>query len=50
VALRGTAVAGDPLVAATAARATSELGESGFAAAYAQGAKQTRDQALSTLG
>lgn len=50
VALRGTAVTGDPLVAATAARATAELGETGFAAAYAQGAAQTREQALSTLG
>jgi predicted ATPase/DNA-binding SARP family transcriptional activator len=49
VALRGTAVTGDPLVAATAARATAELGESGFGAAYAQGARQTRAKALAAL-
>jgi predicted ATPase/DNA-binding SARP family transcriptional activator len=49
VALRGTTVANDPLVAATAARATKELGETGFAAAYADGARQTREQALTTL-
>jgi predicted ATPase/DNA-binding SARP family transcriptional activator len=49
VALRGMAISGDPLVTSTAARATEELGETGFAAAYAHGAKQTRDQALSTL-
>jgi tetratricopeptide (TPR) repeat protein len=50
VALRGMAVTGGPLVAATVARATEELGEAGFAAAYAHGAKQTREQALATLG
>lgn len=49
VALRGMAITGDPEVAATAARATAQLGEAGFAAAYAQGAKQTREQALSAL-
>jgi predicted ATPase/DNA-binding SARP family transcriptional activator len=49
VALRGMAITGAPLVTATATRATAELGEAGFAAAYAQGAKQTREQALTTL-
>jgi predicted ATPase/DNA-binding SARP family transcriptional activator len=49
VALRGMAITGDPGVAATAARATASLGETAFAAAYAQGAKQTRPQALTTL-
>lgn len=49
VALRGMAITNDPLVTATAARATAEMGEAGFASAYAQGAKQTRDQALTTL-
>jgi len=49
VALRGTAVAGDRSVADTAARATEALGEAGFAAAYAQGVRQTRDEALATL-
>jgi len=49
VALRGTAVAGDPLVTATAARATAELGTEAFAAAYAHGARQTRDEALAEL-
>jgi hypothetical protein len=44
------AITGGPLVAATVARATEELGEAGFAAAYAHGAKQTREQALATLG
>ncbi|MFB9447675.1 AfsR/SARP family transcriptional regulator [Dactylosporangium vinaceum] len=37
VALRGTAVAGDPDVAATAAGATAALGPSAFADAYAEG-------------
>jgi predicted ATPase/DNA-binding SARP family transcriptional activator len=50
VALRGTAITGDPLVTAVAARATEEIGNAGFAAAYAQGAKQTREQALAELG
>jgi predicted ATPase/DNA-binding SARP family transcriptional activator len=49
VALRGTAVTGDPLVTATAARATAELGAEAFAAAYAQGAHQTRDEAVAEL-
>jgi len=50
VALRGTAVTGDPLVTATAARATEEIGEAGFAAAYAQGVRQTREEVLAELG
>jgi predicted ATPase/DNA-binding SARP family transcriptional activator len=49
VALRGTTVAGDPAVAATVARATRELGPEAFAAAYADGVRQTRDQALTSL-
>jgi hypothetical protein len=49
VALRGMAVTGDPSVAATATRATAELGEEAFAAAYADGARQTREQALAEL-
>lgn len=49
VALRGTAITGDPLVAATATRVTAEIGEAGFAAAYAQGARQTREEALAAL-
>ncbi|HEX6359183.1 BTAD domain-containing putative transcriptional regulator [Actinophytocola sp.] len=49
VALRGTAIAGDPLVAATAARATKELGADGFAAAYAQGAGQSRADASTAV-
>ncbi|TDV53917.1 ATP-binding protein [Actinophytocola oryzae] len=50
VALRGTAVVGDPLVTTTAARATAELGPTAFAAAYAQGARQTRAEALTAPG
>ncbi|RSM87441.1 AfsR/SARP family transcriptional regulator [Kibdelosporangium aridum] len=49
VALRGTTIAGDPTVAATAAKATDELGAEAFAAAYADGVRQTRDQALTAL-
>ena len=49
VALRGTAVTGDPGVAATAARATEEIGGAAFAVAYAQGAGQTREEALAAL-
>jgi tetratricopeptide (TPR) repeat protein len=45
VALRGTAITGDPLVATTAAQATDELGAAAFAAAYADGARQSREQA-----
>jgi hypothetical protein len=46
VALRGTTVAGDPAVAATAAKATEALGPEAFAAAYASGIRQTRELAL----
>jgi tetratricopeptide (TPR) repeat protein len=49
VALRGMAVTGDPMVAETAARATEELGKEAFAAAYADGARLTRAQALTEL-
>ena len=49
VALRGTTIAGDPSVAATAANATKALGSSAFAAAYAQGAGQSRSEALAEL-
>ncbi|MFL6119116.1 ATP-binding protein [Actinophytocola sp.] len=49
VALRGTAIVGDPAVAATAARATAALGADAFAAAFAQGARQTRAEALAEL-
>lgn len=49
VALRGTAVAGDPDVARTAAAVTRMVGAEGFAAAYARGAAMTHDQALAVL-
>jgi hypothetical protein len=49
VALRGMAVTGDPSVAATATRATADLGEEAFAAAYADGARHTRAKALAEL-
>ncbi|MFI7679953.1 AfsR/SARP family transcriptional regulator [Actinophytocola sp. NPDC049390] len=49
VALRGTAITGAPGVAATAARATAELGAHAFAAAYAEGARQSRAAADSTV-
>jgi tetratricopeptide (TPR) repeat protein len=49
VALRGMAIAGDPLTTATAARATATLGPEGFAAAYAQGARLSRTEALAQL-
>jgi hypothetical protein len=45
VALRGTAVTGDPDVAAVAARARAEVGADRFAAAYARGAATPPDQA-----
>ena len=45
VALRGTAVTGDPDVAAVAARARDEAGADRFAAAYARGAATPPDQA-----
>jgi hypothetical protein len=48
-ALRGIAVAGDPDVAATAARATAVLGPDGFAAAYAKGAAMGRAEAREAL-
>ncbi|QFZ21213.1 ATP-binding protein [Saccharothrix syringae] len=50
VALRGMAVAGDPVASAAAARATAALGPAAFAAAYADGARQSREQALAALG
>jgi predicted ATPase/DNA-binding SARP family transcriptional activator len=49
VALRGTAITGDPAVAATAARATAELGADAFATTYAEGARQSRAAADSTV-
>ena len=49
VALRGTAITGAPGVAATAARVTAELGADAFAAAYADGARQSRAEADSTV-
>jgi hypothetical protein len=49
VALRGMAVTGDLLAAATAARAAADLGAEGFAAAYAEGARQSRAAADSTV-
>jgi len=45
VALRGTAVTGDPDVAAVAARARDEAGSEAFAAAYASGVATPPDQA-----
>ncbi|GAA1745941.1 BTAD domain-containing putative transcriptional regulator [Nonomuraea bangladeshensis] len=48
-ALRGIAVAGDPDVAATAARASAVLGPDGFAAAYAKGAAMGRAEAREAL-
>ncbi|SET86553.1 Predicted ATPase [Nonomuraea wenchangensis] len=48
-ALRGIAVAGDPDVAATAARASAVLGPDGFAAAYAKGAAMDHAAALDAL-
>ena len=45
VALRGTAVTGDPDVAAVAARARDRAGAEAFAAAYARGAAMPPDQA-----
>ena len=49
VALRGTAVTGDPAVARTAVRATADLGADAFAEAYAAGARQDRAAADSTV-
>ncbi|GAB1509674.1 BTAD domain-containing putative transcriptional regulator [Actinophytocola sp. KF-1] len=49
VALRGTAITGAPGVAATAARATAELGADAFATAWAEGARQSRTAADSTV-
>jgi predicted ATPase/DNA-binding SARP family transcriptional activator len=49
VALRGTAVTGDRVVAAAAARATSVLGADAFATAYAAGARQDRAAADGTV-
>ncbi|WP_187414737.1 ATP-binding protein, partial [Nonomuraea sp. PA05] len=48
-AVRGTAVAGDRDVAATASGATRVLGPEAFAAAYAKGAAMSREEALTTL-
>jgi predicted ATPase/DNA-binding SARP family transcriptional activator len=48
VALRGMAVAGDPVVAATAAAATAELGAARFAQEYSRGVRQTRAEALTS--
>ncbi|MFB4268942.1 BTAD domain-containing putative transcriptional regulator [Nonomuraea sp. GTA35] len=48
-AARGTAVAGDHDVAATAAGATRVLGPEAFAAAYAKGAAMSREEALTAL-
>jgi hypothetical protein len=49
VALRGTAVTGDPDVAAVAARARDLTGADAFAAAYARGAAMSRDEALTAI-
>ncbi len=49
VALRGTAVAGDPDVATTAARAGELIGPGAFADAYARGVAMSRDEALTAL-
>lgn len=49
VALRGTAITGDRTVAATAHRATAELGADAFASAYAKGAAQSHTDADSTV-
>ncbi|MBB4907946.1 ATP-binding protein [Actinophytocola algeriensis] len=49
VALRGTAITGDRSAARTAARATAELGAEEFATAYAEGARQSRTAADSTV-
>ena len=49
VALRGTAVTGDPDVAAVAARARDLTGADAFAAAYARGAAMSRDAAPAAL-
>ncbi|NUP77952.1 MAG: hypothetical protein HOV96_10460, partial [Nonomuraea sp.] len=49
VALRGTAVAGDRDVAATAAAATKALGPEPFAALYARGAAMTRTEAIAAV-
>ncbi|WP_428500653.1 BTAD domain-containing putative transcriptional regulator [Pseudonocardia sp.] len=48
VALRGTAVAGDPHVARVAATARDTLGPDAFSAAWARGAALPRDEALRT--
>ncbi|WP_157248858.1 BTAD domain-containing putative transcriptional regulator [Nonomuraea typhae] len=49
VALRGTAVTGDPAVARVAAGATAAIGAESFAACYARGATLSRDEALTVL-
>ncbi|MPZ83547.1 MAG: hypothetical protein GEV28_25395, partial [Actinophytocola sp.] len=49
VALRGTALTGDPDVARVAAAARDLAGAQAFAQAYARGAAMTPDQALATL-
>jgi hypothetical protein len=46
VALRGTAVAGDPNVAHTAARAKELIGSAAFTAAYERGTALSHDEAL----
>ncbi|GAA0216926.1 BTAD domain-containing putative transcriptional regulator [Saccharothrix mutabilis subsp. mutabilis] len=49
VALRGVAVVGDPDVARAVERARDAVGPDAFAEAYARGAGQTRQQALTAL-
>jgi predicted ATPase/DNA-binding SARP family transcriptional activator len=49
VALRGTAITGDPLVADIATRATQALGTTAFAAVYGHGARQSRAEAMAAL-
>ncbi|MEU7524901.1 BTAD domain-containing putative transcriptional regulator [Saccharothrix sp. NPDC042600] len=49
VALRGVAVVGDPDVARAVERARAAVGPDAFAEAYARGAGQSREQALTAL-
>ncbi|MFI6320657.1 BTAD domain-containing putative transcriptional regulator [Nonomuraea sp. NPDC050556] len=49
VAIRGTAMAGDPDVARAAAAARDLVGAEAFAAAYSRGASMTREEALTEL-
>ncbi|MFC0062724.1 BTAD domain-containing putative transcriptional regulator [Umezawaea endophytica] len=49
VAVRGTAVTGDPDVARIARAATASLGPAGFAAAFARGAGLSREEALTVV-